>query len=137
MRIDERKLANNNDLSREIKTMKSPRESQKDSYLKKLSEDITFIVLPNDYIFEKPNRRKLGKKILSPTIKIFWKQVSIGYFHERTNHLIIDIELKKDDWFKEKLLPIINKELPTKDFSLDYGVHYIDWDNRPFYVTKC
>lgn len=155
MRIDLRKLNNNNQLNDELKELEiytsdnKPADDSieryehrkrmyKDAYYKKLGSDISIIVKPNHkfkpYLTSK-NKFERMKECDDYEVYVYWKQVEVASYSGYGNTLYIDHLLSNDEWFINNILPLVKTEIPNEDFKVSYESYYVDWDNRPFIVS--
>lgn len=136
MKIDKRKLKNNVDLPKKLSELKDSIDPEdKDYCYKKVDTDISIIIMPNKKIIHNIRNKKRAdyfKKYSDYTINIYWKQVEIGSYSQFQRCLYIDRVLKSETLFIENVINVVRPYIPDKDYVIDCGVYYVDWDNRPF-----
>ena len=155
MKIDARKLKNNNQLQRELDELnmyitdeipidmsesvfRHRQRMYKDAYHKLLNEEVSVIVKPNNkhISFDAYLKKHTNKENDDYEIQVYWKQVNIAHYSGHNNQLNVDKVLAKNTWFLNYIYPLVRDEIPNEKHTVMYNVHYVDWNDRPFILTE-
>ena len=155
MKIDARKLKNNNQLLRELEELELYTSKERDenieekvflhrqrmykgAYHKQLSKDISIVVKPNNkhLSFDDYIKKHRNKEVDDYEIQVFWEQVNIAHYSGYNNQLNVDKVLSKNTWFFNYVYPLVRDEIPNEKHTVMYNIHYVDWNDRPFILTE-